>query len=391
VDEITIHPRDNAMIVATHGRAIWVLDHLAPVQEYAAAQKAMTDAALFSPAPAVMYRRPARDRNYEFWGDQTFFGENPPQAAVITWTLKKDAGTVALKIADSAGREVREISGPVLASYNKAGINSACWDLRVQPAPQPAGRGNQGQGRGGQGQGQGQGGPGGGQQQRNSFGAGCGGGGGGGFGGGGGGNAGPYVLPGAYTVSLVVDGKTVDSKPLRVTADPEVVLTDAERRKLFDMAMEMHDLQKRGTEVANSFNTFNTRLGEIGKELESKSDIPADVKSMFEAVNKEAAAMAPKFAPPAGGRGGGRGGGGGAADSPLGRAGAAKNGMMGGMWPAQSTFTAYNDAKGGVPKLFAEANALFTKATALSSALAKHNITLTVPSPASLKPSSSQR
>jgi len=27
-----------------------------------------------------MYRRPARDRNYEFWGDQTFYGENPPQA-----------------------------------------------------------------------------------------------------------------------------------------------------------------------------------------------------------------------------------------------------------------------------------------------------------------------
>ena len=65
--------------------------------------------------------------------------------------------------------------------------------------------------------------------------------------------------------------------------------------------------------------------------------------------------------------------------------------MMGGMWPTQSTFTAYNDAKSGVPKLLAEANALFTKATALSSALAKHNITLAVPPPASLKPSNSQR
>ncbi len=394
IDEITLHPRDNAMILATHGRAIWVLDNLAPIQEYAAAQTTSAEGKLFSTPPASMYRRPARDRTYEFWGDQTCFGENPPQAAVISWLLKKDAGTVALKIADSAGREVREISGPVLANYNKAGINSACWDLRVQPAPQPAGRGNQGQGRGGQGQGEGQGGPGGGQQQRNPFGAGCGGGGGfggGGFGGGGGGIAGPFVLPGAYTVSLVVDGKTVDSKPLRVTADPEVVLTDAERRKLFDMAMEMHDLQKRGTEMANSFNTFNTRLGEIGKELESKSDIPADVKAMFDSVNKEAAAMAPKFAPPAGGRGGRGGGGGGAADSPLVRAALAKNGMMGGMWPTQATFTAYNDAKGGAPKLFAEANALLTKATALSIALAKHNITLTVPAPANTKPSSSQR
>ena len=80
IDEITLHPRDNAMILATHGRAIWILDHLEPIQEYAAAQAAATDAKLFTPPPSAMFRRPARDRNYEFWGDQTFFGENPPQA-----------------------------------------------------------------------------------------------------------------------------------------------------------------------------------------------------------------------------------------------------------------------------------------------------------------------
>ena len=34
-------------------------------------------------------------------------------------------------------------------------------------------------------------------------------------------------------------------KPLRVVGDPEVVLTEAQRKQLFDMAMEMHDLQKR--------------------------------------------------------------------------------------------------------------------------------------------------
>ncbi len=91
IDEITLHPRDNAMILATHGRSIWILDNLAPIQEYAAAESASADAKLFSPAPAAMYRRPARDRNYEFWGDQTFYGENPPQAAVMTWLLRKPA------------------------------------------------------------------------------------------------------------------------------------------------------------------------------------------------------------------------------------------------------------------------------------------------------------
>ena len=245
VDEITLHPRDNAMVLATHGRALWILDHLEPIQEYAAAQAA--DAKLFTPPPSAMYRRPASDRNYEFWGDQTFFGENPPQAAVVSWFLKKQAGEVKLKITDATGHDVREISGPVLASANKAGIESACWDLRVQPVPAPL------------------------RQRRpvldeevvaqrarpvealrrpsrrptiririkpesesvrrrlrrrrprrrrriwrrpN------------------GGRPGPFVLAGTYNVALIVDGKTIDTKPLRVAADPEVVLTSVERKRL---------------------------------------------------------------------------------------------------------------------------------------------------------------
>ena len=50
VDEITMHPRDNAMLIATHGRALWILDHLEPIQEYSAAKAASADAKLFTPA-----------------------------------------------------------------------------------------------------------------------------------------------------------------------------------------------------------------------------------------------------------------------------------------------------------------------------------------------------
>ena len=62
IDEITLHPRDNAMILATHGRTIWILDHLEPIQEYAAAQSAQAEARLFTPPPTTMYRRPALRR-----------------------------------------------------------------------------------------------------------------------------------------------------------------------------------------------------------------------------------------------------------------------------------------------------------------------------------------
>ncbi len=383
IDEITLHPRDNAMILATHGRAIWILDHLAPIQEYAAAQAAATGARLFAPPPAAMYRRPARDRNYEFWGDQTFYGENPPQAAVISWFLKRQVNSVTLRITDAAGREVREISGPVLASSNTAGLQSACWDLRVQPAPAPAAAPGGRQG------GAGGGGRGGAQAAPNPFGAGCGGaggfgGGGAGFGGGGG-NPGPFVLPGVYSVSLVVDDAVVETRPLRVVADPEVALTELERKKMYDMAMEMHELQKRGTGIAASIAGLTRQAGEIAAALPNRADVPADVKASFDAFNKELAALAPKFAAPAGGRGGR--GGGPQTDNPVARAAQAKTGLMGGLPATEQTTKAYTDAKMLMPKVVADATTLFARAATLSPTLAKYSLTITAPAaPAGSKP-----
>ena len=96
VDEITLHPRDNAMLVATHGRSLWILDHLEPIQEYAAAQSAAADAKLYTPGTALQWKS-MDDRNDEFWGHQYFLGENPPFEAVIQYSLKQPAKEVKLK------------------------------------------------------------------------------------------------------------------------------------------------------------------------------------------------------------------------------------------------------------------------------------------------------
>jgi hypothetical protein len=214
----------------------------------------------------------------------------------------------------------------------------------------------------------------------NPFGAGCGGGGGGGGGGrggGGGGNAGPYVLPGTYNVALIVDGRTIETKPLKVIADPEVVLTDAERKQLFDRAMELHELQRRATEVAAKLAPLNQQAQAAAKELVGRSDVPADVKAQFEAFNKELAAVVPKFiAQPGGGGFGGGGGGGAPSPNVLARIGQAKTGLMGGMIPTENTMKAYADAKTLTPPAIAEANAVLAKAPAVSAALARHNIKL---------------
>ncbi|MBI3402656.1 MAG: hypothetical protein HY048_14655 [Acidobacteria bacterium] len=389
IDEITLHPRDNAMILATHGRDIWILDHLEPIQEYTAAQAVSTDAKLFSPPPSAMYRRPVRDRNYEFWGDQTFYGENPPQQAIFSWINKPaggrtSVGEVKLRITDAAGKEVREISGEVLAKSNTPGIQTACWDLRVQPAPAPPpDEGGRGRGRGGRGRGAAaEGGAPAPAPEVSPWGAGCPvpappGGGGGGFGFGGG-TAGPFVLGGTYNISLIVDGKTVDTKPLKVTDDPEVVLTQVERKRQYDMAMEMHALQPRANEAAAAFGNLNRQITELTTTIAGRSDVPADVKSSFESFKTELTALAPRLAAPQGGRGGG---GRGNTDAIVAKIGQAKNGLMGGMVVGEPTTRAYSESKSLTPKTIADLNALIAKATTLSTALAKVNLTLNVPQP----------
>jgi photosystem II stability/assembly factor-like uncharacterized protein len=390
IDEITIHPRDNAVILATHGRALWILDHLEPIQEYAAARDAAGDAKLFSMAPSAMYRRPARDRNYEFWGDHQFFGENPPQSAIISWVNKKAVGEVKLKITDAAGRDVREIAGPVLADRKGAGIQSACWDLRVQPAPaMPTARGAADRGNADRGmrnadsgnpqsetrnpQSQ--------EAPKSPFGAGCDvasqTGGGGGFFGGGAQVGGPWVLAGTYTVSLIVDGKTVDTKPLKVVEDPEVALTSVERKRMYDMAMELHELQKPLTDAVAAQQSLSRQATEIADAISKRTDVPADVKSQFESLQKDVTALAPRLSSPQG-RGGGRGG-----DNPsvVARLGQAKNGLMGGMPVTEQTTRAYTEARTQTPKAIADLNAVIARASTVSTALARYNLTLTVPQP----------
>ena len=220
-----------------------------------------------------MYRRPARDRNYEFWGDQTFFGENPPQAARHL-VVQQEAGRRREAEDHRCGRprgprDLRAGAGEqqqgrdpvgVLGSARAAGAGAAAGGRRrgrrgrqsgrPRRRPRPAtstapdDRSKDGGGRPDAGS----------SQEQSPFGAGCGAPAGRAVAAG---SAAPAVnspdrscIGGIYNVSLIVDGKTVDTKPLRVIDDPEVVLTSVERKRMFDMAMEMHALQPRVTEAS---------------------------------------------------------------------------------------------------------------------------------------------
>ncbi len=263
--EITLHPRDNDMILATHGRSLWILDDLAPFQDFATASGA--DVHIVTPS-AVTQRLPSNERSREFEGDRRFLGRNPPVGAALTYHLKAAPKDLVVKISDASGATVRELTGDDVKDAKAVGFNTVVWDLRVAPLPTP----------------------------RQPAGAPAGGGGGGGGGGGFGAGAlrGPQVLPGKYTVALVVDGKASATASLDVAADPELETSDADRRAIYDTAIALHALQRRVNDAYGVALTLHEQLEMIKTRM--KAGKPSDeVKQAVEAYDKELAAVRPKF------------------------------------------------------------------------------------------------
>jgi hypothetical protein len=149
---------------------------------------------------------------------------------------------------------------------------------------------------------------------------------------------------------------------------------------MFDMAMEIHALQPRITDASTAHGALTRQMADLTKSIGDRSDIPADVKTSFEAFNKEVAALAPRLTAPQGGRGGG-GGRGGATESLPAKVGQAKTGLSAGMSPADPTMRAYTEVKAQTPKAIADLNAVIAKATTLAGTLGRYNLTLTVPAP----------
>ncbi|TAK11848.1 MAG: hypothetical protein EPO35_11970 [Acidobacteria bacterium] len=386
-DEITLHARDNAMIVATHGRGIWILDHLSPIQEFTAAQSGAADAKLFTPEPALQWRQ-WDDKNDEFWAHQYWLGENPPTDAVLNLYFKKALTDVKLKITDATGRQMRELTVP--AAKAQPGIQTVCWDQRVDPlpsatgnvAPQFGGRGAAGAGRAGGGFVTTPG-PLPGYMAEDPCGGGFANRGGGGFAGGA--TQGPLVMPGTYNVALVVDGKTIETKTLKIVADPTDQMNDVQRKRYFDMAMDLHNMQRQSGAMTTALQSLYSQLGDNKAKIDAGS---ADVKAAVAAFTKDFDAVRVKFGvppaiPAAGGAGGGRGGG--APVDPAnvgGKVAAAKGSVLAFTeLPSGSTMKAYADVKLALPKAIAEGNAVIAKATALSTTLKKADVTLTVPAP----------
>jgi hypothetical protein len=142
-DDILIHPRDNDLIVAAHGRSVWIADDITPLQQLTQAVRD-ADATLFDIRPAIAWLNDQQN-NQQVGGQKVFTGENAPRGAAINYYLKSAAtGDVKITVADATGRVIRTLDGT-----KTAGINRVMWNLAPQPQPGQAGAGFGGGGRGG--------------------------------------------------------------------------------------------------------------------------------------------------------------------------------------------------------------------------------------------------
>ena len=193
-----MHPRDNDLIAATHGRAIWILDDLAPLE-------ALTPDVLKRPAALLPMRTARLNSLYTpqaWYGAGQFFAPNPPFGAIIDYYLR-DAPKrpIEIDIRDAEGAVVRTFEGPA-----RKGLNRAVWNLRLAPPLGESARAGAG----------------------------------GGFGGP---PEGPLVLPGEYR--LTVRGAGVDLHgAITVAGDSHVAFSDADRRTRQTALLNLYELEQ---------------------------------------------------------------------------------------------------------------------------------------------------
>ncbi len=289
VDDIAIHARDNDLVLGTHGRSIWILDNLAPLEQLST-QVMAANAHLFDTRAAVQWRL-ANKRGST--GHLFYLGQNPPYGAMIDYHLKTKASPRDLKldILDKAGRVVRTLQNPPA----EAGINRAVWDLRWDRPTRPSE-----------------------DEQRmfEQFGA-------EGFAFFGIGRGGPMVEPGEYTVRLTAAGATL-TKPLVVEDDPRLTFfTSADRQKRSQMIADLYQLAKDSDAAQRRFNAMSGSMTQLVNAWRAPGAprLPENIRTAAEDLRKKINDVRGNFAGGfgfgGGGGGGGRRGGGGAPTGPV--------------------------------------------------------------------------
>ena len=263
VHDIIIHPRENDIILGTHGRSIYILDDATPVQQMTP-EVARQEAHLFELRPALRYA--TRMTRYGI-GDKVFAGQNPPYGALVSYYLKAkpdDKTKVKLQILDAAGKTVSEIENIA----KERGLNRVNWNLRYggpQVRRPPT-------------------------DEETQF---------------TGGPRGPQVLPGTYTVRLLVGEKSYERK-VEVRLDPTVSVAAADLRETLDMMLRLRDMQTATNNALRTLDSVKSQIEFVERTVRDRlgaAEVPKELTDRLAAQKKRVEELQNKLAQPDGGLG----------------------------------------------------------------------------------------
>ena len=226
VRDIAIQDRDDDLVLATHGRGIWVVDDVSPIRQLTPAT--LASAGVLLPGRSVEQRIQGSGGWSE--GDATYFGDNPPSGATITYYQKARhvIGRMKLEVLDSAGKVVDEIP-----TSKRRGLNRVNWSMLTKPPVVPpaasiAYSSTQGE----------------------------------------------RVLPGNYTVRLT-DAGQVTTAPLTITLDKRATFTLADRQAQYAAAERVKGLFARMSKVVAQINGVRSQAAAISSNTAALADVKA--------------------------------------------------------------------------------------------------------------------
>jgi photosystem II stability/assembly factor-like uncharacterized protein len=265
VYDIKFIKKTHDLVVATHGRGLFVMDDITPLTESAGgADLAKSEFRTFPIAPAV---------NWHMWNKHGFASggfsaPNPMSGAVITYYLpneikanpeRRRAGgetPVKITIADSSGQVIRTMYGP-----SKFGINRASWNLRYDGPKRltflPPREGD--------------------PEEEFFFDP----------------NTGPTALPGTYKVSVTVNGKT-ETQSVEVQNDPRFKFDEAGMKAQLKLGLEMRDEVTAMNEALNRMASLHKQISSL-QEILGQDETDGATNVAYKPVLDEAKALDKKI------------------------------------------------------------------------------------------------
>jgi photosystem II stability/assembly factor-like uncharacterized protein len=220
VRDLAIQRRDHDLVIATHGRGIWIIDDIVPLRALASAS---AGGFRFLPTRPVQQRLEGNGGWPE--GDAKFRGSNPQSGAEIAYfqPTRHVFGALKLEILDAAGQVI-----DTLPAGKRKGINRVYWSMQAKPPRVPS-------------------------AAQASF----------------AGTVGARVVPGRYTVRITKNGEVVE-QAIEIGVDRRADYGVEDRRAHFAAASSVAALFERASDLVDRINATRRLLAERSSAVKSE-------------------------------------------------------------------------------------------------------------------------